>query len=53
MFSFFRNKKVGAEKKAPKNLKLISLCLAYEVANADNKIDSKERDRKNTCIKFL
>ena len=26
----------------PKNLKLISLCLAYEVANADNEIDSKE-----------
>ena len=26
----------------PKNLKLIALCLAYEVANADNEIDSKE-----------
>jgi len=51
MFSFFRNKKVGAEKKAPKNLKLISLCLAYEVANADNKIDSKERDLLLSLIK--
>ena len=51
MFSFFRNKKVGAEKKAPKNLKLISLCLAYEVANADNEIDSKERDLLLNLIK--
>ena len=44
MFSFFKKKKVSAEKEAPKNLKLIALCLAYEVANADNEIDSKERD---------
>ena len=42
MFSFFKKKKISAEKEKPKNLKLISLCLAYEVANADNKIDSKE-----------
>ena len=51
MFSFFRNRKVSAEKKAPKNLKLISLCLAYEVANADNEIDSKERDLLLNLIK--
>ena len=42
MFSFFKKKKVEEEK--PKNLKLIALCLAYEVANADNDIDSREED---------
>ena len=35
----------------PKNLKLISLCLAYEVANADNEIDTKERDLLLNLIK--
>ena len=35
MFKFFK-KKIVEEK--PKNLQLISLCLAYEVANADNEI---------------
>ena len=42
MFNFFKKKKKVYEK--PKNLKLISLCLAYEVANADNNIDSTERE---------
>ena len=42
MFSFFK-KKQAVELK-PKNLKLISLCLAFEVANADNDIDFRERD---------
>jgi len=51
MFSFFKKKKVSAEKEKPKNLKLFSLCLAYEVANADNEIDSKERDLLLTLIK--
>ena len=51
MFSFFKKKKVSAEKETPKNLKLISLCLAYEVANADNKIDSKELDLLLSLIK--
>ena len=41
MFNFFKKKKVITEK--PKNLKLITLCLAYEVANADNEIDSKAK----------
>ena len=41
MFNFFKKKKRVDEK--PKNLELISLCLAYEVANADNNIDSSER----------
>ena len=49
MFNFFKKKKVITEK--PKNLKLISLCLAYEVANADNEIDSKERDLLLSLIK--
>ena len=40
MFSFFKKK----EKEKPKNLKLIALCLVYEVANADNDIDVRERD---------
>ena len=42
MFKFFRKKKKVDEK--PKNLKLISLCLAFEVANADNNIDSTEKE---------
>ena len=42
MFNFFKKKKVVKEK--PKNLKLIALCLAFEVANADNDIDIRERD---------
>ena len=51
MFSFFKKKKVSAEKEDPKNLKLIALCLAYEVANADNEIDSKERNLLLSLIK--
>ena len=42
MFSFFKKKEEKKEK--PKNLKLIALCLAFEVANADNDIDIRERD---------
>ena len=42
MFSFFKKKEVKEEK--PKNLKLIALCLAFEVANADNDIDNREMD---------
>ena len=42
MFSFFKKKK--EEKEKPKNIKLIALCLAFEVANADNDIDVRERD---------
>ena len=42
MFSFFKKKEEKKEK--PKNLKLIALCLAFEVANADNDIDLRERD---------
>ncbi len=42
MFSFFKKKQVKEEK--PKNLKLIALCLAFEVANADNDIDEREKD---------
>jgi len=42
MFNFFKKKKAVKEK--PKNLKLIALCLAFEVANADNDIDVRERD---------
>ena len=42
MFSFFKKKE---EKKVkPKNLKLIALCLAFEVANADDNIDVRERN---------
>ena len=51
MFSFFKKKRVDTEKEVPKNLKLISLCLAYEVANADNEIDTKERDLLLNLIK--
>ena len=42
MFSFFKKKEEKKEK--PKNLKLIALCLAFEVANADNDIDDQESD---------
>ena len=42
MFNFFKKKEERKEK--PKNLKLIALCLAFEVANADNDIDVRERD---------
>ena len=42
MFNFFKKKEEKKEK--PKNLKLIALCLAFEVANADNDIDTRERD---------
>jgi len=42
VFSFFKKKK--EEKEKPKNLKLIALCLAFEVANADNDIDVRERN---------
>jgi len=41
MFSFFKKKKEKKEK--PKNLKLIALCLVFEVANADNNIDNQEK----------
>tara|TARA_B100000242_G_C43028660_1_gene479128 strand:+ start:1082 stop:1504 length:423 start_codon:yes stop_codon:yes gene_type:complete len=40
MFSFFKKKEI---KKEPKNLKLLALCLAFEVANADNDIDEREK----------
>ena len=42
IFNFLKKKNKEEEK--PKNLKLIALCLAYEVANADNDIDSREED---------
>ena len=42
MFKFFKKKEV--EKKKEKNLKLVSLCLAFEVANADDDIDNQEKD---------
>ena len=42
MFNFFKSRKKKKEK--PKNLKLIALCLAFEVANADNDIDIREKD---------
>ena len=42
MFNFFKKKE--EKKKKPKNLKLIALCLAFEVANADNDIDIREKD---------
>ena len=42
MFNFFKKKEISEEK--PKNLKLIALCLAFEVANADNDIDVREMD---------
>ena len=40
MFSFFKKKET---KKETKNLKLLALCLAFEVANADNDIDDREK----------
>ena len=42
MFNFFKKKE--EKKEQPKNLKLIALCLAFEVANADNDIDIREKD---------
>ena len=42
MFNFFKKKE--EKKEQPKNLKLIALCLVYEVANADNDIDIREKD---------
>ena len=42
MFNFFKKKEEKKEK--PKNLKLIALCLAFEVANADNDIDTREQN---------
>ena len=42
MFNFFKKKEEKKEK--PKNLKLIALCLAFEVANADNDVDVRERE---------
>ena len=42
MFSFFKKKEGKKEK--PKNLKLIALCLAFEVANADDDIDEREKE---------
>ena len=42
MFNIFKKKK--AETQKPKNLKLISLCLAFEVANADDAVDSREKE---------
>ena len=43
MFNWFKKKKVEA-KEEPKNLQLISLCLAFEVAASDNDIDLKEKE---------
>ncbi len=43
MFNFFKkNKEKDSQEKKPKNLELIALCLAYEVANADGEIDNRE-----------
>ena len=42
VFNFFKKKEI--KESNAKNLKLISLCLAYEVANADNDIDVRERN---------
>ena len=42
MFNFFKKKEGKKEK--PKNLKLIALCLAFEVANADDDIDEREKE---------
>lgn len=41
MFNFFKKKPKKEEEE--KNLKLISLCLVYEVAGADNNIDPREK----------
>ena len=43
MFNWSKKKKVE-EKEEPKNLQLISLCLAFEVAASDNDIDLKEKE---------
>ena len=51
MFSFFKKKEV--KKEEPKNLKLVALCLAFEVANADNDIDARERDLMLEKIKGI
>ena len=40
----FKKKEKEEKKEKPKNLKLIALCLVYEVANADNDIDIREKD---------
>ena len=42
MFSFFKKKK--SQKEKPKNFQLIALCLAFEVANADDDIDEREKE---------
>ena len=42
IFNFLKKKEDKEEK--PKNLKLIALCLAFEVANADSHIDEREKD---------
>ena len=43
MFNWFKKKR-GEEKEEPKNLQLISLCLAFEVAASDNDIDKREKE---------
>jgi len=43
MFNWFKKKR-DEEKEEPKNLQLISLCLAFEVAASDNDIDKKEKE---------
>jgi uncharacterized tellurite resistance protein B-like protein len=43
MFNWFKKKR-KEEKEEPKNLHLISLCLAFEVAASDNEIDKKEKE---------
>lgn len=43
MFNWFK-KNIRKEKEEPKNLQLISLCLAFEVAASDNDIDKKEKE---------
>ena len=43
MFNWFKKKR-EKEKEEPKNLHLISLCLAFEVAASDNEIDKKEKE---------
>ena len=43
MFNWFKKKR-EEEKEEPKNLHLISLCLAFEVAASDNEIDKKEKE---------
>ena len=43
MFNWFKKNKEEAKEK-PKNLQLLSLCLAFEVAASDNDIDKKEKE---------